>query len=376
MAMHRFSPVRNRVVDYVVEFLGTAIDEGRYSGFLPGERTLADTMGVSRTMVRAGIKVLQRRGVVTIAQGKRTRISKPPGRSRKKHMQVCILAKGNMAAMSHSQGLGIMQIQQCLNQAGYRTQILFKGPSDIGPAIRRVRQLVEENPADCWVLYSGNLSMQRFFSHCGVPAFLFGRPCPGVVLPHAYIDAGPACNHAVAKLRALGHRRIGLLQDETPTEAHRVVRASFLDAMKADAGKVTIPLVIAFKPFNQRNDLYAQLDKLMHQPEPLPTAFVVETPFDSIALLISLSRRGFRVPEDVSIICLGFHPGFSNWRPRICCYGVDELNYSRRNAELILQIVREGGLPKQDYSLAPEFIKGDSVAPPPETGEPGSKRVD
>lgn len=363
--MQQIPPLKNRLADHVVDAISTALNEGRYAEYLPGERVLAETFGVSRTMIRAGLKILARRGVVAIEHGKRTRIIKGSGNIKKSRKLVCLLAKGSMTEMSHSQALGFLQMQQTLNQAGFRMKLFFKGPNDIGPAIRRVRQLVQENPADCWVLYSGNPSLQLFFNTCGVPAYLVGRPCAGVTLPHAFIDYGPAYRHAVGKLIAFGHRRIALLSDETPTESHRVAKKAFLEACQSPENHEIDPVLLPYWPSSERSGLYACLDQVMHNRNNLPTAWVIGTPYDSIATLLALTRNGIRVPEDISIICLGYHPGFTNWRPRIGCYGVDEMAFTNRMAQSILRLAREGDLPAKVYSRIPEYIEGDSVAPPP-----------
>lgn len=360
--MQTFSSIRNSLVDRVVDSLVVAIGEGSYLNYLPGERPLVQQLGVSRSVVRAALKVLDHRGLIKIEHGKRTRILARPGQARQWTRVVCVLCKGDMTSMSHSRALGLLQLQQQLSLANYTMKTFFKGPPDIGPPIRRVRQLVEENPADCWVLYSGNLNLQRFFNSCETPTFLMGRPNPGVTLPHSFVDYGPACRHAVGKLMAAGHRRIGLIMDATPTQSHQILRESFHKAFDCSTGRDSVPIEVFYEPSRGVNNLDFRLLSAIKNPKQAPTALIAELPSDVITVGSILGQNGLLVPKDVSLVCLGNHPVLGKWRPPISCYKVDELKYTNRVAQVILRLAREGVLPKNDYIRVPEFVAGGTIA--------------
>lgn len=347
----------------VVDAIQASIHNGIYREYLPGERSLAGDLGVSRTIVRKALQILQKRGVIGIAQGKRTRILKYPRRApRKRSKSVAVLAKCSMTQMSHSMALHILTLQMHLNQAGYSLNMHFKHTASTeGPPIHVMRQLVRNTPADCWVLFSGTLPMQRFFQNSGVPTFLIGRPNQGIKLPHFYIDTAPACRHAVGRALAAGHRKIGLLLDSSPTAGHEALRQAFLEGFDNRLGEGAEPVIIRYDL--SRMSIENALAKAWR--ESVPTALIVTIPSACVGVLAFLADRRLRVPADVSVICLGNHPMMRNWSPGISCYRVDgDLHYSQC-AKLILTLAKEGSLPDSNHFRIPEFEDRGSLGSPP-----------
>lgn len=177
---------------------------GQYKEYLPGERRLSTYLGVSRTVIQEALKIIQNYGLIEIAHGKRTRIV-----PRKVYAQtappklVCMLAKGSMHELSRSAALVLVKLHEILHEAGYTLRTFHLGPTDIGPSIRRIRQLVQENPASCWVVRSGNASIQKFFDGCGIPTFLIAYAGEGISLPYTCGKDAHACLDAVDKLLAV-----------------------------------------------------------------------------------------------------------------------------------------------------------------------------
>lgn len=94
--MHVFTPVKGRLVDRVADSLQEAMEGGHYEDHLPGERTLSLHLQVSRTVIHDALKVLEARGLVSIAHGKRTRILRRKSSvGHRKHKMVCVLMKGS-----------------------------------------------------------------------------------------------------------------------------------------------------------------------------------------------------------------------------------------------------------------------------------------
>lgn len=349
----------------VVDAIQASIHNGIYREYLPGERSLAGDLGVSRTIVRKALQILQKRGVIGIAQGKRTRILKYPRRApRKRSKSVAVLAKCSMTQMSHSMALHILTLQMHLNQAGYSLNMHFKHTASTeGPPIHVMRQLVRNTPADCWVLFSGTLPMQRFFQNSGVPTFLIGRPNQGIKLPHFYIDTAPACRHAVGRALAAGHRKIGLLLDASPTAGHEATRQAFLRGFNSRLGSGADPIIIPYDP--SRISIEECLRKNWLQSDSAPTALIVGIPSACLAVLAFFSSRRLRVPVDVTVICLGSHPIMRNWAPGISCYRVDGYLHYSQCAKLILTLAKEGSLPDINHFTIPEFEDRGSLGPPP-----------
>ena len=80
MTRNAFRPIdRQKLRDAVLEQLLAAIDDGHYQpgNGLPSERELMAAMGVGRPAVREALHVLEERGLIVIAHGRRARLRKP-----------------------------------------------------------------------------------------------------------------------------------------------------------------------------------------------------------------------------------------------------------------------------------------------------------
>ncbi len=351
---------KKSLVDRVLAALETSILKGFYKDFLPGERTLGKELGVSRFVVRQALQVMSERGVIEIAQGRRARIlHKLEFTRRNKLHTVATLHKSSIENISHSTSLILLHLQKHLFAAGYSINMHFKPSTSFGPPTRIVRQLVDNNPADCWVLFSGNPHLQAFFQSHEVPTFLFKKPAPGIELPHFYVDYGPACRHAVGHLLALGHSHIGLLLDETPTAEHDQIRQSFMEAFQSRRGHAARHRIINYKPSYTK--VHQCLAEVFIKSRDEPTALIMLTPSDMMSTLSYFAYTGYRVPADVSVICLGYHPIFQTWKPLISCYTLDENHCYRECAQRILRLAKDGNLPGNYQPEVPEFFAGETV---------------
>lgn len=295
------------------------------------------------------------------AQGKRARILQK--KTNLPHPKlVCVLGKGNRATASQSFSIETFQLQQEINSTGYDLRCFFIGPIDIGPTIQRVRQLVEENPAACWVVYSGNPKLQKFFQNCGLPTLLRHLPAPDISLPYMCLNDDASCQHAVGGLRALGHRKIALLVGETPTQAHAQLCGSFLAAMEEQPGENSRPQVISYSPL--KDNLWQRLGEAFDNTDRDPAALIIHTTMEAMSALSFFFHHKIEVPRHGSLVCLHFNHLLSHWKPRISAYDFNQEAFYREAAQLIIQLAKFGKLPKNAYPYLPEYQGGQTMVRP------------
>jgi GntR family transcriptional repressor for pyruvate dehydrogenase complex len=72
---------RERLGDVVAKQLESAIRAGQYppGGRLPGQRQLAQELGISRPILREALQTLELRGLITTQHGSGTYVAEPPG---------------------------------------------------------------------------------------------------------------------------------------------------------------------------------------------------------------------------------------------------------------------------------------------------------
>src|ERR1700678_847804 len=67
-------PQRASLAAQVVDILRHEISRGKWVGYLPGERSLSDSLQISRSTLHEALLILQREGWIKLAHGRRTRI--------------------------------------------------------------------------------------------------------------------------------------------------------------------------------------------------------------------------------------------------------------------------------------------------------------
>lgn len=277
---------------------------------------------------------------------------------------VCMLAKGSMHELSRSAALDLVKLHEILHEAGYTLRTFHLGPTDIGPSIRRIRQLVQENPASCWVVRSGNASIQKFFDGCGIPTFLIAYAGEGISLPFLHVKDAASCQHAVGKLHALGHSKIALLVDDTPTHTHSQLCKAFDAAMRQASG-TSIPLVIRYSPL--RENIWQRLTEVFHNTDTDPTALITQNVFEAVSVLSFFSHHKIEMPGHVSLVCLHYNPMLSYWKPEISAYNFNQVDFNTETAQLIIRLAKVGELPKTDYSVLAGYRGGQTMVPPRDT---------
>lgn len=104
--LQRLAPQR-ALVEQVLEQLRARILNGQYAADeeLPPEGTLAETLGVSRTVIREAMRILRSQGLVEVSQGRRPRV-KPPD------TQVAIDSFGMLLQRTNGSVLDLIEIRR------------------------------------------------------------------------------------------------------------------------------------------------------------------------------------------------------------------------------------------------------------------------
>jgi LacI family transcriptional regulator len=88
--------------------------------------------------------------------------------------------------------------------------------------------------------------------------------------------------------------------------------------------------------------------------------------FEFLSVISYLSHKGYRIPEDISVICRnddGFMPFLV---PSPARYETSAELRARRIMKLVNQVVSGGAVSKSSVRIMPNFIPGNTVAPPRE----------
>jgi DNA-binding LacI/PurR family transcriptional regulator len=164
------------------------------------------------------------------------------------------------------------------------------------------------NEVDGFIIVSGGDMTDERIAHLeatGLPTVLVDNYVPGHRLHAITADNYGAGYQATAHLLALGHRRIGMIVGPTTYRKFVHRRGGYADAL-AGAGIAYDPALAPPSVPGDGPPGDAQLRQLLAlPPDRRPTAIVTVSDRYATWALVSLHRRGIRVPDQLSVVGIG-----------------------------------------------------------------------
>lgn len=356
-------PRRQSLVTQTIAYLNAGIDGGQWTGWLPSERALSETLLVSRNTLRAALAQLVREGAVEPVHGSGNRIvAGGPRRTSLKSRDVALLTPEPIEHLRPTDALWINELRALLNERGCRLHEFngrqYFAASPAGP----LRKLIRQNPHGCWVLSLSSEPLQRWFEKSRVPSLVAGTCYPGVGLPWVDLDYRAMCRHAAGVLLGLGHRRIALLNRRVRRGGDLESEEGFLEGIRASAHGDAEPLIVRHDPSVER--VAHALDRLMQQQR-RPTALLVPNPYFYLTVTSRLAQLGWRIPRDISVLSRDEDPFLSFLLPMPSRYAVPAHAYARSLLRPVLALLEGGGVGRRANRIMPDFIRGESIGAPP-----------
>jgi LacI family transcriptional regulator len=357
---HSPIPQRTSLVAETARLLREAILAGRWSAHLPGERRLCEEWRISRPTLRAALSTLAAEGLVTLAQGKATRVHVPAmgdgGRAgdQATTLTVGLLSPDPLHAMPPFVLLWLDELRGQLAAAGHLLQVhVGKSWYHGRNPDRALAALTASAPATAWVLYRSTEGMQRWFEQQKVPCVIVGSPFAGIRLPSVDRDYRAVCRHAVGAFVARKHTRLSLLIQEPQFAGDHESETGFQEGLKAASNP-------AVNGFIQRHDgtregILKSLDALLHQRQ-RPTALIIARSACALTACTALQQRGLLIPQDMAIICRDDDLYLDDTVPSIARYTVPPTTFAKRIFRLVFQPSA-----KEDIKVMPVFLKRESL---------------
>jgi DNA-binding LacI/PurR family transcriptional regulator/biotin operon repressor len=346
----------SKLIDQVVEVLREGILSGRWKETLPGRSRLARELGVSHQTVEEAMRRLVKDGLlVSQGSGRRRRIVLPDGEITRRQLLVRILVYESIDRWSPE----CINLLDKLSKAGYSVDFTTKSMLDLGMDVKRVARMVQQNPADAWIVVAGSREVLEWFNEQSIPAYAFFGVKAELLIAGCGVrrDIQPL----IRRLVELGHRRIVLLLREENLKSPRPLFVrQFFEALEKEG---IMPSSYHLPEWGfQPEGLRRCLDSLFKISP--PTALIVGEDSMLIAVRDHLARRGALVPRDVSLICLDQNPLFAWCDPMLAHFVWDYDSIIRR----ILRWVKQISLGREDRYQAvimAKFIEGESIGPAP-----------
>ena len=311
--------------------------------FLPSERALAEDLGVSRLLLRRGIRKLIDSGELVGHPGIGTRVStKTLGNLQPERCPIIGLLLQDFGSAFFSEITE--SIEYAALQHGYQL-LLCNSRHQSAFEERHLRQLADQRVAGVILAHDPHLKFPEatsLFRERGIPyVALFSAPssadCDSVA-----VDDFSGVYQAMRYLVSLSHRDIAFCRPvagDSPHPREQAYRQYIAESGMTLRERFIVPL----DSLDERR--YAEELGALFAQTPSPTAFVAGNDQTALLLMKRLSALNRRVPEDVSII--GFdNLGFTEFLPvALTTVNQPKREMGRRALEMLLEHIELSSLP-------------------------------
>ncbi|MFZ9747464.1 MAG: GntR family transcriptional regulator [Opitutaceae bacterium] len=355
---------KTSVVEQVARALREQISSGACRGWLPTERALCEQLRVSRRTLRCALDQLKRQGLISARVGVGTRV-----RETMKAVAAAPAGDGSVGLLM-PEPIDVLRPYVTLWIDLLKTELFAAGISlrvhagqryfqpGAAPALRR---LVAQHPHACWVLALSNAGLQRWFADQGVPAIVAGAPAPGTGLPAVCLDNGALGRHIAGRMLALGHRRLVMFSEPSPSPGAAAAEEGFMGSIARAGGGATGEVL---RP--ERTPAgYRRAVERMLRLRPRATAVVSLNPLLGATVVTAAMHQGLRLPEHLSFATTYGDPFMRFLSPEPTRYTYQPATFARKLARSVLQLAR-GEQPNVRHArLIPTFVPGETLGPAP-----------
>lgn len=327
-------------------------------GPLPSERELTQRLQVSRRTIRKALEILRREGVVRTADRRSVAVPARSGRSAgSKVVQVGLLLPEPLEHARPFTTLWINQLAALLQENGCRLEIISGQKYYGNRSGRTLANLVASHPMRCWVLARSNLPLQRWFHASGVPTVVAGTAHPGITLPSVDTDHLALGRHAAAQLLRHGHKHLGLFLEKFQHAGDAETTLGFKQALGNVAG-VREPTISRVERMPEA--VIAEVRRLLALRFP-PTGLLLCNSFSYLTVQTYLMARGYRIPEDCSLLSQDEGPFLAHVYPAPARY----VTNAKKFAAALNRAVKgalANDLPRDaKLRIIPDFVPGGSI---------------
>ena len=358
------TPKKNTLERQTAEILRAQIDQGAWTEWLPGIRTLVKLLQVSSHTVCAALRQLRRDGVIVPEKGVGNKIVRKRNRKNgaKPGGDVGMLVCGDFHQIPPASILWVDHVRASLAERGKRLR-LFDGRAYTrqNPA-RALKKLARQHPHQCWMLLCSSEDAQAWFQKNAVPCVVAGSVYVGIDLPCCDVDYRAVCRHAAGLLLRRGHRRVALLIKRSRRAGDILSEAGFEEAFARPGIAVAPPLIWHC---NATVGGVAEAVRQLMAQKPRPTALLVADPFHCLTVIDCLHKLGLDVPRDVSVISRDHETCHDHLLSRPASYTANPRHFARPLLDMITTMLDGGMPPARAHYVMPEFSEGRTVAPPP-----------
>lgn len=356
---------RRSLIGGVVDLLISRIEAGEWTLRLPSERKLSDQLEISRGTLRLALRKMEQEKLIVTEPGTGTKIltGKKDQSLLRRTGSIGMLLPDHISHLPYNTFSIINGLRDHLTHEGCHLNLHENCHLTKHRGIKILSNLTGNHSHDCWLLSYANAAVQQWFLEKGLPCIVIGAKHANITLPSISPDQFRIGRHAAGILLGLNHRHIAYLRSSRAlnlagaTLSEEGITSAFITSLATDYQITLLEYDDHLEVFRRK------LLQLFRQPQ-RPTGLLVGSSDHAIAALTILLQAGYRVPQDISIICLVDSPTIKHYTsPALAHYSISSFDQPLRIMRMIHQLLSEGSVRKKDNLLFPKYCPGESVSP-------------
>lgn len=358
--------VRNSLAGQTEAALLAGIRSGQWKDSLPGVRMLCRTLHISPPTLQVATSGLIKQGVL-ISRGPRRRLEINPkwgqraGAAKQpvaKLARVLCLTEANLPQLSHLllELLAMLRLES--PNWDFRHHVV---PISGAKAARQQWQrLLDTEQPDAIIAFRGGEVFARWCVAKSVPTLFIGGAPGDTPIPAVGVDTIKPISELVAEFVRLGHRHICMPMFGVFPQTEERQRQAFRDAMEL-AGLPFDPMWHTPSAAQKDPDVVMNALTRISRTQ-VPTALIVMTWVEFVAINSFLQSRRLRIGTDVSVALLGSDDSLEWFRPKLSYFDYSMHKVARHARQIINK-----GCPASAgrFILSGKLVRGESIVPPP-----------
>jgi DNA-binding LacI/PurR family transcriptional regulator len=355
---------RKTAAEMAADAIKAEIASGRWAGRLPGSRVLAAETGVSQPTVAAALAQLVEEGWLEPGGDRRAFrvIPRTPVAAQAqapKLRRAIVATHADIGDLPHTTRRVIEATREKLGRRGWAVEIVTFDFLHAKRPHQSWDHLLPIDPEVPVIAVFGRPPIGEWALKHGVRMVFLGGLASDPRIPMVGVRSALLAAEAMKQLTALGHRRIVLpLCDRPPSFA-----GSLKEAVRTGLESVGVSYVASYhtpeSPYQRPEVVWNMLESVIDRA--VPTGIILLDWKELVTVSCLLTKRGLRIPEDVSVILLNEQMEADWFVPKLACFRFPVT----RIANLLTRWVEGQPLDESARFLSADFEAGESIAAPP-----------
>ncbi len=256
-------------------------------------------------------------------------------------------------------GFLISGIEQECREFGYEL-VIGNLDSRLPDYHEKVKQMLNE-PGAAIILLGTELSPDdlKLYKNSECPLLLLDYWSFDMDLNGVMINNADSARKAVNYLAAGGHQSIGYLKGKFRILGFEQRQSGYYSALRENGQPVKPEYIIELS--TTMNDAYKDMLAYLENKPVLPTAFFADNDMIALGAMKAMQEKGYRIPEDVSIIGFDDLPFCEISSPRLTSLRVPKQEMGRLAVRKLIDMVKREDDVRSKIQVCTEFIERDSV---------------